>query len=144
MRKLDESRRERDREAQEYVRWIKKGQKERTIRRYAENYVHLPPYCDSASPTNLVITLPKPTILADGNHRCGLPLDCCRHRRPATRYLMVFGEVVGICHAASRVFLKLFRENDGDQQYRRLLSTDNIETAKRLAERWLGDGDDRR
>lgn len=90
------------------------------------------------------VALPASRLVA-GRHHCGLPIACCRHDRPADRFISVMGDVVGICRLAAAIFTEVFQERDGrsDQRFRKLLSTGDLKQAEKFAAKWLGeDADD--
>ncbi len=86
------------------------------------------------------VALPAARV-EDGRHHCGLPIACCRHDRPAERFISVMGDVVGICRLAAAIFTEVFQEHDGrnDQRYRKLLSTGDLKQAEKFAAKWLGE-----
>jgi len=104
------------------------------VRDYARHYAEAP----VAGPSN--VRLPSPRYLQDEQETvtCGLPIACCRHDRPASRFITVMGEVVGVCGCAAGTFTEVFKDNEGDQRYRKLLSTGDPEKASQFAAKWLG------
>jgi len=105
------------------------------VRDYASRYAEAP----VAGPS--VVRLPTQRFLADERETmtCGLPIACCRHDRPAERFITSMGEVVGVCRLAAAVFTEVFKQHENDKRYRKLLSTGDWEQAARFAADWCGE-----
>ena len=106
--------------------------REDAVRSYAKRYLEMSYDADPRQ-------LPAEKRDEQGDLVCGLPLGCCRHDRPAERFITVFGEVVGICRLAASLFTETFKESgDGSERSRRLLSTNDRESAEYYAAKWSG------
>ncbi|KPJ86068.1 hypothetical protein AMJ57_00760 [Parcubacteria bacterium SG8_24] len=140
-RRLNHRRSERQKELDDYRRWVEESNYRRTIRDYAIRYAQAE-VSELFGDGSLAGSLPLPRTSAapDGSLCCGLPIECCGHHRPTRRFLTVFGEVVGICDRAASVFIDVFREHEETEGFRRLLSTSDLEMARHIAAKWLGIG----
>ncbi len=111
-----------------------RAQRRERVKGYASAYAQ----SEFCGPRTVALPVPR---IEDGRHHCGLPLACCRHDRPAERFISVMGDVVGICRLAAAIFTEVFQENDGrsDQRFRKLLSTGDLKQAEKFASQWLGE-----
>lgn len=134
----------REQQDNEYLKWVletknrrERDEREHRIREYAQAYAEssLIDEKDGAA------VAPR-SIGRDGQLYCGIPVDCCRHDAPTNRFMTVMGEVVGVCDLTARIFIDVHKANDGDQRYRRLLSTGDLQQAYDIAARWSGDDED--
>lgn len=77
------------------------------VKAYAKRLLDAPVYSTGGE-----FILPKSARLGDG-YVCGIPLNCCDHRLTAPRFLLIGGEVVGICSLAAGAIVALDRERGG-------------------------------
>lgn len=103
-------------------------------------------YAAGAPETPDKVTLPPVRRLnKDGELTCGLPLTvpCCRHNRPAERFMAINGELIGLCKLASGIFASERRELDfKDPSFNRLKTTSDLETAEYHAAKQRGENPD--
>jgi hypothetical protein len=73
------------------------------VRNYANGLLNAPVYSTGGT---FVMPTSKP---AKSGFACGLPLNCCDHSQECGRFLVIGGEVIGLCHMASDAFIAFNR-----------------------------------
>lgn len=130
----------------EYVNWYRqtvaeRAEKERDAQ--VRDYARL--YAEESSTDDLHgFRAPAPRMepFADDDgaeslaHFCGLPLACCDHDKPASRFITALGKVVGICDVAARIFAEIV--GAAGDPHRKLVAMTDISQAEELAERSRG------